>query len=205
MMRRLAAAALVRLARKREGFPPYAFHDTYGRAYYGWSDYSKLPQARRLEVDSIMQWVDAGRAENIVQEMGTAIRAEATRAAEAKSAEARSKALAAIFKLGEELEVRRGLVPEECVYALCAATCVREDERTPEAIDRAIHIQKIDRFRSAGRAGHPFFHTPISRALLGVLYTTEGAWQQRLLEWISEAARMMAVLKTYTSGGASAR
>lgn len=195
MIRRLAAALLVRLAKRKPGRPPFAFHDTKGRAYYAWTDFSELPRQRRLEVDTVMLWIDAGRPRKAVEEIGEAIRAQAEAAAGAKQQAERSKALAAIAALSQELLMRTSLVPEECYYALAAATCVREDEHDPSVIDPAIHQDKIDTFRSAGRAGHAFFTTPILKATLGAVYTTESNWRMLLLEWAREEARHRAALK----------
>jgi hypothetical protein len=124
-----------------------------------------------------MLWVDAGRPRKAVEDIGDAIRAQAEAAAGAKQQAERSKALAAIAALSQELLMRTSLVPEECYYALAAATCVREDESDPAVIDPAIHQDKIDTFRLAGRAGHAFFTTPILKATLGVVYTTESNWK----------------------------
>jgi hypothetical protein len=198
MIRRLAIRLLQSMAKEKPGAPPFAFHDLQGRAYYAWPDVSALPRMRRLEVDNIARWIDAGRPEQATKQLSQAIQAQASKAAEAKNPKDRSEALAAIFKLSEELGMRYDLVPEECVYALCAATCMREGE-DPSTIDRKTHQQKIDTFREAGRAGHLFFFTPISRAFLGALYTTENAWQQRLLQYLEQQARESAVLKVCSS------
>jgi hypothetical protein len=61
-------------------------------------------------------------------------------------------------------------------------------------VDAAIHADKIDTFRSAGRAGHAFFTTPILRALLGAAYTTENNWRTLCLQWAQEEARHRAVM-----------
>jgi hypothetical protein len=198
MIRRAAIRLLQALAKDKPGLPPFAFHDLQGRSYYAWRDVSELPRMRRLEVDNIAQWIDAGRPESAISEITDAIRSAASKAAEAKDSKVRSQNLAAIFKLAEELGMRSGLVPEECIYALCAATCVREGE-DPTAMDRKTHQEKIEAFRDAGRAGHLFFFTPTSKAYLGALYTTESAWQQRLLEFLRAEAHHRAVLKVTTS------
>lgn len=195
MIRQLAAYLLVRLARKKEGRPPYAFHDTQGRAYYAWADYADLPRRRRLLVDEVMLWIDAGRPRQSIEEIGEAIAKQAEAAAGAKQPSDRAKHLAAIAAMSKELLVRTNLVPEECYYALAAATCVREDEGDPSVVDPAIHTEKIETFRSAGRAGHRFFTTPTLRLLLGVAYTTEGNWQTLLMEWISQGGREEATLR----------
>jgi hypothetical protein len=194
MIRRLAASLLVRLARPREGRPPYAFTDTKGRAYYAWTDFSELPRKRRLEVDAVMLWIDAGRPRHATEEIGEAIAAQCETAAGAKAQADRNKALAAITAMSRELLMRTTLVPEECYYALAAATCVREDEHDPAVVDPSIHADKIETFRSAGRAGHAFFTTRILTALLGAVYTTEGNWRTLLLEWAKEEARHRAVM-----------
>lgn len=199
MIRRAAIRLLQALAKDRPGLPPFAFHDLQGRSYYAWPDVSELPRMRRLEVDTVAQWIDAGRPETAIKEITEAIRNAASKAAEAKASKDRSQHLAAIFKLSEELGMRGDLVPEECIYALCAATCVREGE-DPTAMDRKTHQEKIETFREAGRAGHLFFFTPTSKAFLGALYTTESAWRQRLLEYLRAEARHKAVLKVTTSG-----
>ena len=195
MIRRIAARLLTYLAKQKPGRPPFAFHDNKGRAYYAWADFSELPRLRRLEVDTVMLWVDAGRPRKAVEEIGDAIRAQAEAAAGAKQQAERSKALAAIAALSQELLMRTSLVPEECYYALAAATCVREDESDSAVIDPAIHQDKIDTFRLAGRAGHAFFTTPILKATLGVVYTTESNWKRLLMEWAREQARHEAALK----------
>jgi hypothetical protein len=195
MIRRILAAFLVALSRQKPGRPPFAFHDNKGRSYYTWSDFSELPRMRRLEVDTVMLWIDAGRPKTAIEEIGEAIRAQAEAAAGAKQQGDRSKALAAIAALSQELLMRTTLVPEECYYALAAATCVREDERDPSIIDPAIHQDKIETFRSAGRAGHAFFTTPILKAMLGAVYTTESNWRMLLLEWAKDEARHRAALK----------
>jgi hypothetical protein len=194
MIRRLAARLLVRLARPREGRPPYAFTDQQGRAYYAWTDFSELPRKRRLEVDAVMLWIDAGRPKKATEEIGEAIMAQCETAAGAKAQADRNKALAAIAAMSKELLMRTTLVPEECYYALAAATCVREDEHDPAVVDAAIHADKIETFRSAGRAGLPFFTTPILRALLGAAYTTESNWRTLCLQWAQEEARHRAVM-----------
>jgi hypothetical protein len=199
MIRRIAIRLLQRLAKDKPGLPPLAFHDLEGRSYYAWPDVSELPRQRRLEVDTIMLWIDAGRPLKATEEIGDAIKAQASRAAESKNPKDRSDALAAIFKLSDELLMRTSLIPEECIYALCAATCVREGE-DPAVVDRKTHQEKIETFRLAGRAGHAFFTTPIQAASLGVLYSTEAAWQQRLLDWVQEEARSRAVMQVCSSG-----
>ena len=203
MIRRLAARLLVRISRRLPGRPPYAFHDQQGRAYYAWTDLSDMPRRRRLQVDEVMLWVDAGRPESTMIEIGDAIKGQASKAAEAKNTKDRSDALASIFKLSDELLMRSTLVPEECLLALCAATCMREDEQ-PHEIDAAIHADKIKTFREAGRIGHVFFFTAICRPIFAALYTTEGAWQELLQSWVREEARRQAVIKICTSGPKSA-
>ena len=156
MIRRAAIRLLQRLGKDRPGKPPFAFHDLQGRSYYAWPDVSELPRMRRLEVDNIAQWIDAGRPQQAIKDISAAIQSKASEAAEAKNPKDRSSALAAIFKLSEELGMRSDLVPEECIYALCAATCVREDE-DPALMHKKTHQEKINTFREAGRAGHLFF------------------------------------------------
>ena len=200
MIRRLAARLLSSLARTAPGRPPYAFHDQHGRAYHAWQNYEDLPRPRRIEVDHIMLLIDAGRPQSHLKEIGEAIKANAQKAAESRGAKEKGEALAAIFKLSDELLVRHTeLVPEELAIALAAATSLREDEHHEGAIDRAIHLDKIETFKAAGRAGRAFF-TPIQSALLGVLYTTEEAWRQRVTDWVREEARHRAVMSIVTSG-----
>lgn len=199
MIRRLAAKLLVRLSSKRDGRPPYAFHDTNGRAYYAWTDIADMPRARRLEVDAIMLWIDAGRPKEAIAEIGDLIKSSAMKALEAKTAKDKGTALAHVVKLADELLLRGEIVPEDLAIQLCAATCVREDESDPATIDRSIHSQKINDFKAAGRAGHAFFTTPISRASLGALYSTDEAWRKRVAAWISEEARMRAVRRLCSS------
>lgn len=194
MLRQAAIRLLKRLSKDRPGKPPFAFHDLQGRSYYAWPDVSELPRMRRLEVDNIAQWIDAGRPQQAIKDISSAIQGKASEAAEAKNPKDRSSALAAIFKLSEELTMRSDLVPEECVYALCAATCVREDE-DPALMQKKTHQEKIETFREAGRAGHLFFFTPTSKHFLGAVYTTESEWQKRLLLYLREEARTKAVLE----------
>jgi hypothetical protein len=204
MIRRLAARLLASLAVTKPGWPPYAFHDQHGRAHYAYKDYDALPRPRRLEVDHIMLLIDAGRPQKASTEIGNAIKAQAMKAAESRTAKEKGEALAAIFKLSDELLVRSTeLIPEELAIALAAATCVREDEQDHVVIDRDIHLNKIETFKAAGRAGRPFF-TPIQSALLGAAYTTAEAWQQRLTNWAMEEARYRAVMSIVTSGNKAA-
>jgi hypothetical protein len=195
MIRRLAARLLARLARPREERPPYAFTDMQGRAYYAWSDFKDLPHRRRQEVDTVMLWIDAGRPKANIEEIGAAINAQCEAAAGAKAPADRNKALAAIVAMSKELLMRSELVPEECYYALAAATCMREDEKDPAVLDPHIHADKIETFRSAGRAGHPFFTTPIQVLLLGAAYTTESNWRTLLVQWARDSRRHEAVMK----------
>jgi hypothetical protein len=196
MIRRLAAALLVRLAKRKAGLPPYAFHDHKGRAYYAWQDVSDVPEVRRHELETVMLWIDAGRPEQYLDDIADAIAERHAQVAATKDPKERARILASATALTRELKVRaKDIIPEECYYALAAIACVREDE-DPQVMDRAIHMDKIETFRAAGRAGHAFFTgTPLLRALLAACWCTDAGFRQLQVGWIAQQARHRAMMR----------
>jgi hypothetical protein len=198
MIRRLAIRLLLRLTRQIPGFPPFAFHDPQGRAYYAWPDIAEMPQRRVQEIEAIMIWIGAGQAKQNLEEIGSAIMKHCEQAAEAKQKE-RGTHMAAIAALTKELLMRGEIIPEPLYYALAAACCVREDE-DPAGFDKTIHLAKVEAFTTAGRAGVPFFTaSPAFKTLLGVSLCTAEGLRQLQMEWLQREAHRRAVLKVCAS------
>lgn len=200
MIRRLAAALLVRLAKRKPGLPPYCFHDQHGRAYYAWQRVADLPALRIAEVEGIMLQIDAGLDRKELKQIGDAIAAEIDAAAEAKDAKQRRDHLTrGRFLINELLTRPSRIVPEGAFYALAATCCVRADE-DPITIDRFTHQEKIETFRRAAQAKHAFFlRSPTFAALLGSSLSTEGALLDLLVEWARRKTRTEAVTKIASS------
>jgi len=174
----------------------FAFTDTEGCEYYTWPDVSVMPLVRVKEVEAQMMIADAGRGDSILKEVTERIIEKANAAIAAKGGKERNDALASIAVLAREILFRKEkVIPEEAYYALAAVCSVRKDE-DPGTLDRVVHAQKIEEFRKAGRAGHPFFQASASfKQLLGLSLTTEAAFSALVSNWIAEAARIRMVMQ----------
>jgi hypothetical protein len=184
------------LPTRPNGHPPFAFRDQNGTEYYAFEHVGKLPPNRLAQVQDIMLQIDAGIMHKDAEALGDFIGGFIDEAAEAKDPKARTKALSkARFALNELVTRPRKIIHEEAYYALAALSCVRKDE-DPEVFDEAIHFEKVEAFRSAGRAGLRFFtDTPILVTLLGALLSTKAGFTQSLSAWVQMEARRNAVLK----------
>ena len=199
-MKRLLLRLFGLLPKRPQGHPPFAFHDQNGVEYYAFEHVGKMPPNRLAQVQDIMLQIDAGIMHKDAEALGEYIGGFIDEAAEAKDAKARTKALSkARFALNELVTRPRRIIHEEAYYALAAVSCVRKDE-DPEVFDEAIHFEKVQAFRSAGRAGLRFFtSTPILATLLGASLTTKEGFAQLLTAWVQQEARKSAVLKVISS------
>lgn len=199
-MKRLLLRLFGLLPKRPQGHPPFAFHDQNGVEYFAFEHVGKMPPNRLAQVQDIMLQIDAGIMHKDAEALGDYIGGFIDEAAEAKDAKARTKALSkARFALNELVTRPRRIIHEEAYYALAAVSCVRKDE-DPEVFDEAIHFEKVQAFRSAGRAGLRFFtSTPILATLLGASLTTKEGFAQLLTAWVQQEARRSAVLKVISS------
>jgi hypothetical protein len=193
-MKRLLLRIFGLLPKRPQGHPPFAFHDQNGVEYFAFEHVGKLPPNRLAQVQDIMLQIDAGIMHKDAEALGEFIGGFIDEAAETKDPKARNKALSkARFALNELVTRPRRIIHEEAYYALAAISCVRKDE-DPEVFDEAIHFEKVEAFRSAGRAGLRFFtSTPILQTLLGASLSTKAGFAQLLTAWVQQEARKSAV------------
>ena len=202
-MRKLLLHIFGLLPKRPQGHPPFAFRDTEGLEYYSWADLSEVPPARMNEVEDIMLQIDAGMTRKTLESIGEAIAFHTQEAMAASAPKVKGNALAKVSFLATELLVRgRKIIPEECFFALAAVSAVRKDE-DPYTFDKSIHQEKIEAFRSAGRAGHAFFTgTGPFRTTLNASLSTEEGLRALHLSWIEEKARNAAIWKSIRSPSA---
>lgn len=177
----------------------FAFLDPEGREYYTWPDVASMPAIRVKELETLMLMVDAGQPRSGMIEICDAIVKRANDVIKGKG-KTKDDAAAAIAVLAKEMTFRhKEIIPEEAYYPLAATCCCRKDEN-PRTIERPIHQQKIETFRSAGRAGHAFFtmSAPFGM-LLGASLCTESALLELQINWTRQRIRLQAVLNATLS------
>ena len=191
---------LARLPRRPKGHPPFAFHDHKGRAYYAFPHVGVMPPSRMGPLQDIMIQIDSGMMHKDAEAIGSYIGKFIDEAAAAKEPKARTEALSkARFGLNELVTRPRKIIMEEAYYSLAAICAVRQDE-DPEKFDEAIHMEKVETFRSAGRAGLRFFtDTPISATLLGAPLTTREGFLHLQQSWAMARARREAIGRVISS------
>jgi hypothetical protein len=178
------------------GHPPYLFTDQNGVDYFGWEKESLMPPARFAQVQDIILQIDAGMSRKNLKELAGECKKYLGIASRSPKENARNEALQAAGFLLQELLIRPDrIIPEECYFALAAVCCVRADE-DPYTIDPAVTLEKIETFRSAGRAGHTFFTVGTFSVLLGRSLTSKEAFLELQTNWTKHQARKEQVFKS---------
>lgn len=200
-------AQLAKDAMRPRGFDglTFAYTGTDGFAYYAWQDTGQMPPVRFQEVENLMLIADRGLSDkNLTELLDAQEGVLMNEVLKAKGDKALSRAVAKAVKLGGEIKARKSeIIPEEVYYNL-AAVCVAREDENPGALDRAIHQQKVDMLRQAGRAGADFFtRSPVLSTLLGASLTTEAGFVELLTRWASQERRMSALLKVISTESTS--
>lgn len=188
-------ARLLRIAPRRPtGHPPFAFTDHQGRHYYGWEDFAQMPPARANEVDDVLLQIDAGLSHAQLAQLSTAITSALQDAIDAKDPKVRNRHIAKANAIAMELQARpKQIVPRECYYALAAICSVRQDE-APDVFDPTIQAEKMQTFREAAEAGHPFFTQQAAFGkLLAVTHSSVDAFARLSIGWMVTEARISAM------------